>query len=531
MRIAVVLLSLALFNSVSLQAQHVVLNTGSVQDDLVDLTHPKIAVGTDGSYGLTAEALFRTSSGDHVSRVVAQRYSAAGAPVGPTHVFSGESCSSLDLWDADYQSRPEIAFHPGGLMLVLMQHSGQFVIGVDAIPSSELTMAAIEPNGQIRDLSSEGSCQQAKLYFPDGSRQDRPRLDLTPAGDMFLTADGFFNDADRRNVAIRVLDAAGSEVIAQVIPHEDVSSAQSYHQHPDIATNGNIMISTWHRCSWDSQGNTNECDVEAQFATITPQGLQALGGNQRVNAGDPAGTVNLWAAADMNTAGQSVVAWADARDSFAGDIYAQRFDANGQPVGGNLRVSAGQGGIDERPEVAILESGRFMVVWTDSSAAGYRARARTYDAAGNPENVPTELAPGSVSGHPAVAADGSGFAYIYLGVQNGTTVLASNKSTPSTSAESPQWPSGFTLESAYPNPFAVEARITYELATGGHVVLRVYDVLGREVARLLDAPQSAGRHEAVLDGSALAPGLYLIEMQLGAERHTASILRSSSDRR
>src|SRR5690606_8842880 len=108
-------------------------------------------------------------------------------------------------------------------------------------------------------------------------------------------------------------------------------------------------------------------------------------------------------------------AWADARDGAHGEIYAQRFDANGSRVGGNLKVSAGQGVIDMRPEVAILESGRFMVVWTDSLSGRYTARGRTFDAAGAPEGPPIDLAPGAAqSGQPAVAADGNTFAYVYL---------------------------------------------------------------------------------------------------------------------
>lgn len=528
MRIEVfVLVALSAVLAVSTaQAQHTVLNLDPAQDDLLGFYLPKIAVAADGSYGIAAEALFRTSTGREVLRVVSQRYSSDGVEVGPTHVFSGESCSTLDLWDSDYQSRPEIAFHPGGLMLVLMQHTGQFVIGTDAVSSAELTLSAIEANGQVRDLANSEACEQAKFYFPGGSRQDRPRFDLTPDGAIFLTADGFFNDADLRNVAIRVLDADGNEVIEQVIPHEDVGSEQSYHQQPDIATNGSIMLSTWHRCSWDAQGNTDDCDVEAQFAGITDQGLQAIGGNQRVNAGDPPGTVNIWASAAMNAAGQSVVAWADARDSFEGDIYAQRYDANGQPLGGNLRVSDGQGAIDERPEVAILDNGRFMIVWTDSSGIGYRARGRVYDPFGVPEGAPFELAPGEVSGQPAVSADGAGFAYVHLGLENGTSTLVANKASSQTAAEDVPGPaSEMTLSAAYPNPFTDHARVTYELPSTGHVTLRVYDVLGREVARLVDAHLSAGTHDVILGGATIPPGLYVLDLQIGGQRRTVAVVR------
>jgi hypothetical protein len=43
----------------------------------------------------------------------------------------------------------------------------------------------------------------------------------------------------------------------------------------------------------------------------------------------------------------------------------------------------------------------------------------------------------------------------------------------------------------------------------------VYDVLGREVARLVDAEREAGRHEATLDGSALPAGVYVVRLTAG----------------
>ena len=67
----------------------------------------------------------------------------------------------------------------------------------------------------------------------------------------------------------------------------------------------------------------------------------------------------------MDAAGNSVVAWGDTRTSPDGEVYAQRFDANGQPIGGNFQVSTGQGEVYDRPEIAMLPDGRFMVAWFD----------------------------------------------------------------------------------------------------------------------------------------------------------------------
>lgn len=72
------------------------------------------------------------------------------------------------------------------------------------------------------------------------------------------------------------------------------------------------------------------------------------------------------------------------------------------------------------------------------------------------------------------------------------------------------------LRAPYPNPVAEQAAIPFDLPEPGRVRLAVYDVLGREVAVLVDAERTAGRYEAALDVGGLAAGLYLVRMTAGA---------------
>lgn len=55
------------------------------------------------------------------------------------------------------------------------------------------------------------------------------------------------------------------------------------------------------------------------------------------------------------------------------------------------------------------------------------------------------------------------------------------------------------------------------LPEASHVTLTVYDVLGRRIAVLVDGSYEAGRHEAILDGSRLASGLYLVRAVMEPE--------------
>jgi hypothetical protein len=68
---------------------------------------------------------------------------------------------------------------------------------------------------------------------------------------------------------------------------------------------------------------------------------------------------------------------------------------------------------------------------------------------------------------------------------------------------------------AYPNPFAGRTTIRFTTVAATTARLVVYDVLGREVARLLDGPVEAGAHAAVLDGAALPAGVYVWLLEVG----------------
>ena len=62
----------------------------------------------------------------------------------------------------------------------------------------------------------------------------------------------------------------------------------------------------------------------------------------------------------------------------------------------------------------------------------------------------------------------------------------------------------------YPNPFRSMVSIDFTLEQPSHVQLSIYDLLGREIATLMDGPRSLGDHSALFDGSGLAPGVYFV---------------------
>jgi hypothetical protein len=77
-------------------------------------------------------------------------------------------------------------------------------------------------------------------------------------------------------------------------------------------------------------------------------------------------------------------------------------------------------------------------------------------------------------------------------------------------------PTEFALSQNYPNPFNPETRITFEIpsSAGASAVtsLRVFDVLGREVAVLINEEKEAGRHSITWDARSVASGVYFYRL-------------------
>jgi hypothetical protein len=76
-------------------------------------------------------------------------------------------------------------------------------------------------------------------------------------------------------------------------------------------------------------------------------------------------------------------------------------------------------------------------------------------------------------------------------------------------------PIEFKLEQNYPNPFNPTTTISWQSPVGSYQTVKVYDLLGREVATLVDEYKPAGIYETTFNASKLANGIYFYEVRAG----------------
>ncbi|NUN10109.1 MAG: T9SS type A sorting domain-containing protein [Ignavibacteriaceae bacterium] len=148
---------------------------------------------------------------------------------------------------------------------------------------------------------------------------------------------------------------------------------------------------------------------------------------------------------------------------------------------------------------AMNEDGLHLASYVAGSAGQYTAFVWSHYEAGN-------------TGHPIVDTNPS---VIYVAaVPFNVTVGVEDETSPVS----------FTLNQNYPNPFNPATTISYNLSGRANVSLKVFDMLGREVASLVNGVKEAGNHTVSFDASNLTSGLYVYRLDAGSQTATRKMM-------
>ncbi|MFC1547230.1 FlgD immunoglobulin-like domain containing protein [Candidatus Neomarinimicrobiota bacterium] len=217
------------------------------------------------------------------------------------------------------------------------------------------------------------------------------------------------------------------------------------------------------------------------------------------------------------------------------DIYMCEKSGEGYAAPVRMSNNINSDGMDLAPFVAPDES---YLIWSSSRSGGYGANDlyisfRDYDGEWSPAiNMGSAVNTSTYQGGPSVSADG---AYLFFNsdgnphwidasIIDDLEPLSIDQHGSNEAA-----PGEFGLTAAYPNPFNPSTTIRYDLPHASEVALIVYDLLGQEVARLVEGGLEPGYHQVQWDGkdargSNVPSGIYIARLTTPAYTNSLKLV-------
>ncbi|MGE5497808.1 MAG: T9SS type A sorting domain-containing protein, partial [Syntrophothermus sp.] len=112
----------------------------------------------------------------------------------------------------------------------------------------------------------------------------------------------------------------------------------------------------------------------------------------------------------------------------------------------------------------------------------------------------------------------------WIGTGNGLSVFREEGVILSDVKKDISSPESFSLSQNYPNPFNPSTTISYSIPEGRVVILKVYDMLGKEVKMLMNEYKEAGTHSVQFNASTLPSGIYVYTIQAGEFRNSKKLM-------
>ncbi len=320
----------------------------------------------------------------------------------------------------------------------------------------------------------------------------------------------------------------GSGVVQWTANGVAICTANNFQIEPQLCSDGSGgAIITWQ----DKRGIVYDIYAQRVNSSGTPQ--WTIDGIAVCNASSDQSHPAIVA----DSAGTAIIAWGDNRTTAnRADVYAQRINLSGTALWAtNGIVISGGPGSQGAPFIASDGLGGVMFTWEDSRATDignsdvYAQRVSSSGATQWTTNgVPVSTAPRTQL-FSRFIANGSGGAIVVwedrrIDDTNGDIYAAHVNANGTLTSVRESLPAAFTLEQNYPNPFNPSTTIQFSIAHAGSTSLRVFNILGQEIATLVNENLTAGSYEATFDVKNIASGVYLYELQTTGFTQTKKML-------
>ncbi len=389
-------------------------------------------------------------------------------------VYWGDNSSVNGTTSVNAKSSPSISVYQNNPHVVFTSSSGLFYNRKlnDAWLSAPYQLAGLNRETPSLAIDNSGYGHVLFVYRPIGGAPGTPNLTY-----------GNFNTADSPPSLASVisLDAGGD-----LAPSPSIALDANDVPRAVWSKGGEIYYADKTSSSWSSPLNISNSGT-ASNPTVWCNGLVTHVAWQDNSAGEiyyrTRNKLGGWSSVQniSNTSGTStnptingpfaglpVILWADSTGGNWDIKYRWMGDAN-------VNTYSATSGISSYPSFSFKQTGadayRMYAIWTEGSGAPYEIPPVTVDISTIPQR------PLAGEGDPA---------YTHAMVQN------------------------------FPNPFNPSTTFTFTIPGDAFVSLKIFDVLGREVATLVNEVKKAGNHHVTFDASKLASGVYIYKLQAGA---------------
>ncbi|MBT8379237.1 MAG: T9SS type A sorting domain-containing protein [Ignavibacteria bacterium] len=471
-----------------INAQGIIKDDFLVNDDTVTVDHHNPDVTMNNSGNLIIVWNDERSGWDRWD-IFFQRYDSNGNPIG-ANVLVNDDVSIY--W---VQKDPAIAMNDAGNFVIAWEDDR---VGYDVI-----YYQLFDSNG-----NPIGTNQKANDF---AAVANDPAVAIDDAGNFVIAWRDYRNAGDR-DIYFQLFDSNGNKIGVNVKANDDVGSA--HQEIPSIAMNGsgNFII------AWEDfrDGNVLHVYMQRYNSNGSP-----LGSNVRVDD-DPSNSGGTSIAIDA--VGNFVVVWVDQRSGY--NIYFQMYDNGGNAIGSNVKVSDDIGNITHSfPNVAMIANGDFVVTWRSyTTLIPDDVEGQRYFANGTPNGgnyLVVADGPNHIESLPCVAANSTQMAFAWTDNRRtlgrfdtyGKLVTWNWNGVTNVEIIDDNAPEEFSLSQNYPNPFNPSTKISFQIAEGGFTSLKVYDVLGNEVATLVNGEITVGEYEVDFYGEGLTSGIYFYQIK------------------
>jgi len=405
------------------------------------------------------------------------------------------SGSGVEHWVARYNGTGNS--DDDAVALAVDASGNVYVTGSSYVPGAAWDYATVKYN-------SSGIQQWIAHYSNPGFWNDEPAgLAVDPSGNVYVTGSSVGSSTGSDYATVKY---NGSGIEQWVARYNGPGNTSDNAYVISVDVSGNVYVT----------GSNVASISRTDFATIKYSSTGVELWVARYN--NVGGSYNEPAGLGVDASGSVYIAGTSDSSGTSDGYLTIKYDSDGVEQWHSLHECHGY-----VKNIIVDGPGNVYVGGSGIGPAGYEYTTIKYSGSGVKQWVARYNTPGIVDDYlSALALDASGNVYAtgssasYYGYWTVFSTVKFTQTPTSVGHHDPTMPNEFSLDQNYPNPFNPSTQIRYQTAEIGHVTLKVYNVLGQEIAMLVNELKQPGGYTVQWDATRFPSGVYLCKLQAGS---------------